>query len=183
MTENVVGILSMKTAHGEKVIDIIMGELTKHYHCTYYKLLPADFEVPQNRRRVIFISFRKDLNIFPTKPPRILKTKYHLPVSSVLLDKKDVASSFFLSQKAIAGINRRRQHNKKKGYGFGAQYLTRDKPSYTIPARHWKDGYDALVKYSDDDIRILTESEVSKIQTFPANFVLLGSKKRQVHTT
>ena len=31
-----------------------------------------------------------------------------------------------------------------------------DKPSYTIPARYWKDGYDALVKYSDTEIRRLT---------------------------
>lgn len=177
--ENVVGILSMKTANNEKVINIIMNELNKRYHCAYYKLLAADFEVPQNRRRVIFIGFRKDLHIFPTKPRRILETKDHLPVKSILLNKEDVSRSYFLSPKAIAGIIRRRQQNKKKGFGFGAQYLNLDKPSYTIPARYWKDGYDALVKYSDDYIRRLTESEVSKIQTFPDNFVILGSKKNK----
>ena len=44
---------------------------------------------------------------------------------------------------------------KEKGYGFGAQFLKMDKPSYTIPARYYKDGYDALVKYSETKIRRL----------------------------
>lgn len=61
--------------------------------------------------------------------------------------------------------------------GFGAQYLNFDKPSYTIPARYWKDGYDALVRYNDTDIRRLTTLELKRIQTFPDDYVILGSKK------
>ena len=52
-----------------------------------------------------------------------------------------------------------------------------NKPSYTIPARYWKDGYDALVKYADDDVRRLTITELKRIQTFPDSYVLDGSKK------
>ena len=52
-----------------------------------------------------------------------------------------------------------------------------DKPSFTIPARYWKDGYDALVKYSDTEIRRLTIVELMRIQSFPDDYILEGSKK------
>jgi DNA (cytosine-5)-methyltransferase 1 len=55
-----------------------------------------------------------------------------------------------------------------------------DRPSYTIPARYWKDGYDALVQYSETEIRRLTLLELKRIQTFPDDYLLLGSKKDQV---
>ena len=69
---------------------------------------------------------------------------------------------------------------KKEGKGFGAQILKFDKPSYTIPARYWKDGYDALVQYSDNKIRRLTILELSIIQTFHDSYKFIGSKKDQI---
>ena len=63
------------------------------------------------------------------------------------------------------------------GHGFGAQILDLDEPSFTIPARYWKDGYDALVKYSDTKVRRLTIKELSRIQTFPDNYDFKGSSK------
>jgi len=39
--------------------------------------------------------------------------------------------------------------SKKNRLGFDAQFLDLDKPSFTIPARYWKDGYDALVKFQE----------------------------------
>jgi DNA (cytosine-5)-methyltransferase 1 len=56
--ENVIGILSKKTENNEKVIDIIMEQLTKDYNCVICKLYASDFEVPQNRRRAIIIGVR-----------------------------------------------------------------------------------------------------------------------------
>ena len=55
-----------------------------------------------------------------------------------------------------------------------------DKPSYTIPARYWKDGYDALVKYSDTEVRRLTILELKRIQSFPDNFILEGNRKDKI---
>jgi hypothetical protein len=55
--------------------------------------------------------------------------------------------------------------------------LVPDKPSYTIPARYWKDGYDALVRYDDDNIRRLTILELKRIQSFPDGYNFVGSKK------
>ncbi len=178
--ENVMGILSMKNASNIKVIDIIMEELNKNYNCIICKLYASDFEVPQNRRRVIIIGIRKDLNITPTEPTPILTKKDRIPVSTIILPKENVDVKNYLSEKAINGIKAKKEKAKKNGNGFGAQFLDMDKPSYTIPARYWKDGYDALVAYSDTEIRRLTILELKRIQSFPDDFKLVGNTKDQI---
>ncbi len=178
--ENVIGILSMKNSKNEKVIDIIMELLEKNYNCIICKLYASDFEVPQNRRRVIVIGIRKDLNILPTEPDVILKKEERIPVSSILLSKEIVDKKNYLSERAINGIIAKKEKAKKNGNGFGAQFLKLDKPSYTIPARYWKDGYDALVKYNDTEIRRLTILELKRIQSFPDDYYLDGNKKDQI---
>jgi len=176
--ENVIGMLSKKTATSEKVIDIIMELLNKEYNCIITKLYASDFEVPQNRRRVIIIGIRKDLDIYPKEPEPIIKSvEARIPVGTVLLRKEDVDIKNFLSEKALAGIANKKAVSKENGFGFGAQILDVTKPSYTIPARYWKDGYDALVKYNDKEIRRLTILELKRIQSFPDNYVIEGSKK------
>ena len=178
--ENVMGILSMKNASNIKVIDIIMEELNKNYNCIICKLYASDFEVPQNRRRVIIIGIRKDLNIIPTEPTPILTKENRIPVSTILLPKEEVDVKNYLSERALNGIKAKKEKAKKNGNGFGAQFLKMDKPSYTIPARYWKDGYDALVAYSDTEIRRLTIPELKRIQSFSDDFVLVGNKKEQI---
>ncbi len=175
--ENVMGILSMKTKKGTKVIDIIIEKLGKNYNCKINKLYASDFEVPQNRRRVIIIGIRKDLEIIPKDIKPILTKDERIPVKTILEEPYDVDGKFFLSDKAIKGIYARKKKSKLNGKGFGAQFLDVDKPSYTISARYWKDGYDALVKYDDDIIRKLTVTELKKIQSFPEDYVLKGNNK------
>lgn len=88
--ENVIGILSMKTGTGEKVIDIIISQLSKNYNCIVCKLYASDFEVPQNRRRTIIIGVRKDLQIDPIEPMPILTIDQRKPVKNVLLPRDQV---------------------------------------------------------------------------------------------
>lgn len=71
----------------------------------------------------------------------------------------------------IDGFISRLKKNKEQGKGFGAQFIKEDEPCYTISARYYKDGCDALVRYSDTEIRKLTEKEVARVQTFPDTFV------------
>lgn len=176
--ENVIGMLSKKTESGENVIDIIMEQLDRNYNCIINKLYASDFEVPQNRRRTIIIGIRKDLNIIPKEPEPIIKSVLdRIPVKNILIPKEDVDKKYYLSERALAGIRNKKTVNKEKGFGFGAQILNFDKPSYTIPARYWKDGYDALVKYNDNEIRRLTILELKRIQSFPDDYVIDGSNK------
>ena len=173
--ENVIGMLSKKTENGENVIDIIMSQFS-NYNCIINKLYASDFEVPQNRRRVIIIGIRKDLQIIPTEP-MLVNPDNRIPVKSILLPKEEIDKKYFLSEKAIQGIKNKKEKAKKEGNGFGAQFLDLEKPSYTIPARYWKDGYDALVKYSETEIRRLAILELKRIQSFPDTYILDGSKK------
>jgi DNA (cytosine-5)-methyltransferase 1 len=176
--ENVRGILSMKTSDGTYVKKLILDELTKEYNCIPFSLYARDFEVPQIRNRVLFIGIRKDLNIIPTEPEKI-NPNNHIPVSSILIPKDKVTTGY-LSERAIKGIHTKLARMKEKGYGFGAQFLKLDKPSYTIPARYHKDGYDALVKYSDTIIRKLTITELKRIQTLGDDFILCGEDYEKI---
>lgn len=176
--ENVMGILSMKTAEEESVIDIITSYFTNDYDYRICKLYASDYEVPQNRRRVIIIGFRKDIQKHPPFPkPPIKQLHDRIPVRSVLLPIDSIEPKYFLSKRAMDGIMKKKQRSREEGKGFGAQFLNIDKPSYTIPARYWKDGYDALVKYNDTQIRRLTILELKRIQTFPDDFSIIGSRK------
>lgn len=122
--ENVMGILSMKTSNNTKVIDIIMHYLSKNYNCCINKLYASDFEVPQNRRRVIIIGIHKKLNIIPNKiEPYINNIDNRIPVSKILLDRSLIESKYYLSEKAINGIKRKKERMIKKNNGFGAQFL------------------------------------------------------------
>jgi site-specific DNA-cytosine methylase len=101
-----------------------------------------------------------------------------MPCGSVL-NHEAVDEKFFLSERALAGIKAKRERMKGKGHGFGAQFIDPSKPCYTIPARYWKDGYDALVG-GPDRARRLTLEELKAIQTFPPSFQFCGTFKEQV---
>ena len=175
--ENVMGILSMKNKNGDKCIDIISQILSKEYNIKICKLYACDFDVPQLRRRVLIFGVRKDIGILPFEPSPLYTKENRPSVGNILEERKDVESKYFLSERALEGIKRKKARMKKEGKGFGAQILDFNKPSYTIPARYWKDGYDALVSYDDDNIRRLTLKELSKIQSFPDSYEFIGSKK------
>jgi DNA (cytosine-5)-methyltransferase 1 len=174
--ENVPGILSMKTVNGDKVIDLIVEEFRRIGYTVEYKVLhAADFEVPQMRKRVIFFGKPIDSHIELSHPLPVSKT--HIPVKSVILTKDAVDTSYFLSEKALNGIRAKKERMKTAGNGFGAQFLDLERPCYTIPARYYKDGYDALVKYDESCVRRLTEKEVARVQTFPELYKFKGNKK------
>ena len=173
--ENVMGILSMKTEQGQLCAEIIMAELEQHYNVKIFKLNASDYEVPQKRKRVLFIGIRKDLNI---NIPEMVEKFPKIPVSSILDEEYD--SALVLSRQAIEGIMRRKEAMAGKGYGFGAQILELNEPSFTIPARYWKDGYDALVPLEGDNLRRLSITEIKRIQSFPEEYKMCGSKKEQI---
>lgn len=74
--ENVVGLLSMRDSKGEKYFDRLL-ELLKlaGYKVNYAVLDAADYSVPQQRKRLLFVGIRNDLQQsfeFPKKNPRDL---------------------------------------------------------------------------------------------------------------
>ena len=185
--ENVPGILTMKTAKGEKVIDLIENEFKRiGYKVKRKKLHAADYGVPQKRKRVVFIGTNTGKEITYPEPthaeePYIKvdgkKIKKWVGAGTVLLSKEKVPKNFYHSEKMINGFIKRRKRNENNGRGFGWQIIAEEKPCYTISARYWKDGSDALVKYSEKEIRMLTPLETARIQTFPDKYKFHGSKR------
>lgn len=180
--ENVMGILSMKNAEGVYVIDIIKQYLEEHYHVCVSKLMTSDFEVPQNRRRVIILGFHRRLQQIPCKPsPIITRPEDRIPVSTILEPPDHLDDpKLWLTPRALEGIHRKRQRSIREGKGFGAQFLDFDKPCYTISSRYYKDGYDALVRYDEHRVRRLSVLELRRVQTFPDDFIMKGTRREQI---
>jgi len=170
--ENVFGILSMKTEKGKKVIDIILKHFLLSYDCYVCKLVASDYDVPQDRTRVIIIGIRKNLNVLPTKPPETSHNN-KIPVKSILLDPTDVNEKYYLDKQLVERMNTEKV--------YGVHFVDFDKPCNTILAGYGKSGgYTSLVKYSDDRVRKLTLLELKRIQTFPDDYVLHGSMNNMI---
>ncbi|MBS3087334.1 DNA cytosine methyltransferase [Candidatus Pacearchaeota archaeon] len=173
--ENVQGFKSMRDKSGKLVIEIVK-ELAKEsgYSVKPYLLNSKDYSVAQKRRRMFLIGSKKKNVEFDIK-----KTK-EVVVGDLLFPQETIAEKYFYSQRLIDGFLRRAKRNKKLKRGFGWQFLKMNDQSYTISARYYKDGCEALVKYDDEfkagSIRKLTERECARIQSFPDNYKFAGGK-------
>ena len=82
--ENVKGLLSTKYIDGRNLAEVIIEDLSKMnlgYNVTYQLINAADYGVPQNRQRVLFVGIRKDLGItfkFPQKQDKTNMTLRHI---------------------------------------------------------------------------------------------------------
>jgi DNA (cytosine-5)-methyltransferase 1 len=185
--ENVPGLLTSITANGESVDAIIRKEFEKaKYEVKPFILLAANYGVPQKRKRLFYIGTNTGKPI--TAPTATHSESPHMTllgpklekwvgVGQVLMSETEVPAGYFHTKRMIEGFRRRKERNKTNGKGFGWQILDMEKPSYTISARYWKDGSDAIVKYSEERIRMLTERECARIQSFPDDYEFLGSKR------
>ena len=189
--ENVSGLLAAKTAKGENV-DTIIRRVFKNagYRVNQFKLNSADYGVPQKRKRIFYIGTRTRKPITapePTHAENPIRTLHGPPiekwaaVGNYLLPETDVGKSYYHSQKMIDGFRKRKERNMKNGKGFGWQILDLAKPSFTISARYWKDGADAVVMLAPEKTRMLTERECARVQSFPDDYVFVGPK-RSVYT-
>ena len=65
LMENVRGMVSMKTATGEKVLDVILKEFEQIGYKVKYKVIDsATYGIPQHRHRIFFVGMRGDKNNF-----------------------------------------------------------------------------------------------------------------------
>ena len=169
--ENVKGLLTMD---GGKIMEAIIEDFSECGYDVHYKLLNAkDYEVPEDRERVIIVGFRKDLGIagfsFPEKRNVIVTMRDALkdiPAPS----PEDVCSAPYSS--------RYMSRNRKRGW---------DEVSYTIPAMAkqvtlWpgspdmqKVGKDLWRFGEGGETRRLSRQEAAAIQTFPADLDFQGN--------
>lgn len=185
VAENVSGMLS--NLHKNAVENIVKMFCETGYN-VHLKLLNAyEFSVPQDRKRVFFIGFRKNLNInyeFPTGSYK----KYELV--DAIWDLKDSAIPS-LPGNRTNGSNCLIENHEYMTGNYSSIYMSRnrvrewDEPSFTIQAggRHAPIHPQApkmlfvnhnkriFVPGKEHLYRRLSVRECARIQTFPDNFV------------
>ena len=126
IAENVKNLTGKRFAEQFKTV---LESLEEAGYNNYWKVLNLkDFGVPQNRERVFIISIRKGIDNglfrFPEGFPLTIRLKDVL--------EPEVDERFYLSDKAIAGLDRRKMENQKKGNGFGWNPTTGDGIATTL---------------------------------------------------
>jgi DNA (cytosine-5)-methyltransferase 1 len=172
--ENVSGFLKAKD--GRKFIIDSIKEQLPAYKIDGRVLTASDYGVPQKRKRTFVIGRRGRGEIpFPENTAAAVDSE-QIAVKRILLPKNEIDKRLFYSKRLITGFEKRERKNRAKKMGFRWQFLNPEKPSYTIPARYYKDGANALVRYSENEVRMLSTRECAKIQTFPDNYVFAESR-------
>ncbi|PJB11190.1 MAG: DNA (cytosine-5-)-methyltransferase [Flavobacteriales bacterium CG_4_9_14_3_um_filter_40_17] len=187
LAENVSGMLLER--HGEALKNI--KELFKNagigYELSFKLLNAADFDVPQDRKRVFFVGIRKDLD-FKFEFPKPLKKKITLQQRiGDLLDSVVPAKEGNKTNKENWKVP---NHEFMIG-GFSSMFMSRnrvrtwDEQSFTIQAggRHApihpqapkmnfiEQNVREFVKGKEELYRRLSVRECARIQTFPDDFV------------
>lgn len=181
LAENVSGMLAPRH---KDALDNIKNTFLEAGYDLHFKLLnAADFGIAQDRKRVIFIGFRSDLNVDYSFPEPTQEPKY---LEDIIKD---------LEHSALPALNKSKpnpdveiaNHEYMTG-GFSSMYMSRnrvrawDEPSFTIQAggRHAPIHPSApkMIKLEQDkfmfspnaEYRRLSVRECARIQSFPDNF-------------
>jgi len=185
LAENVSGMLASR--HSDALENIKKLFTDSGYNLSFSLLNAVDYGVPQDRKRVIFVGIRKDLN-FTFEFPKSLKTKRVL--KDVIDDIKDNSLPALEKQYTNNSKCYLPNHEYMIG-GFSTIFMSRnrvrswDEPSYTIQAggRHAPLHPQApKMKFIEQNIRIfepgkeelyrrLSIRECARIQTFPDDHI------------
>lgn len=185
IAENVSGMLA--DIHKEAVKNITFHLMDAGYN-VYIKLInAADYNVPQDRKRVFYIGFREDLNVKYSFP---LPEKKKITLKDAIWDLKDNAIKAKEKNKSNKDDCIVYNHEYMNG-GFSTIYMSRnrvrswDEQSFTIQAggRHapihpqapkmvFVEKNRRIFKPNMEHLyRRLSVRECARIQTFPDDFV------------
>lgn len=179
--ENVKGL---KNHMGGATLDTLKRVLSEDlgYQIELQVLNAKYFGVPQNRERLFFVCWDKDLIPvksfhFPFGLTDEGKVLYSLTeakefcaktrVGDIFEPADTIDSKFTISDRMWAGHQARKKRNKENGKGFGYSLFTEDSPyTSTISARYWKDGSEILIAQEGRNPRTLTPTEAGRLQGY-----------------
>ncbi len=184
VAENVSGMLA--NIHKQAVQNILNLFSDAGYNVTINLVNAANYDVPQDRKRVFYIGFRKDLNVEYTFPPPCYSKK---TLKDAIWDLKDCAVAAKDRNKTNGELCAVPNHEYMIG-SFSTIYMSRnrvrswDEQSFTIQAggRHAPIHPQApKMLFVEQNKRIfvpgmeylyrrLTVRECARIQTFPDSF-------------
>jgi len=167
LVENVTGIKSGKEFN-DFFHNVILESFISSgigYQVKYETILSSDLGVPQNRKRVIILGTRNDIQKEPNFPKRFIEDKLTLKDAIYDLPREyDLTIPNHIGNKHKVKIN---------GY-VGNRQLDWNKPSPTITGRGSRTG-GAVIHPHPNRHRRLSVRECARIQSFPDNFIFKGS--------
>ena len=186
LAENVSGILF--TRHSEALSRILEEFRLSGYNVYFSKRNAVDYEVPEDRERVIFIGFRSDLPI---------EQEFSFPAEVKRKKTLEAIRKWEKTARAFDPKAREKHQNEWMEGGFSPIFLSRNRvrdwtePSFTVQAtaRHAPIHPSAgkMVKVAKDEfafssdavrkgkVRRLTVREAAEVQTFPSDFKFVYS--------
>jgi len=142
--ENVRNLLSHDNKKTWKVIHETLDLLGYEVK---YEIINASYWVPQNRRRVFIVAFRKDY--FSEK----IINSFKFPVGSgemkklgSILEKKTPDKKYMLTDNLWKYLQNYAEEHRSRGNGFGFRLYGPSDTSGTMSARYYKDGAEILIR-------------------------------------
>lgn len=192
--ENVSGLISMKNSSGEKIIDMIIGEFSRiGYTCQINQISAKDFDVPQDRRRLIIIG-SKSGKMIKLKP---VNNKNYKTVRNAIADLEILESGeISKNDQYHFAMNHNENHIKwlkpvpegrsahdfkkitgmnVRGYATTYKRIWWDRPSPAITTCF--NSISSQNNVHPTNTRALTIREAMRIQTFPDDFKFSGTLK------
>ena len=187
LAENVSGMLLGRHSEALENIKELFKNAGVGYELSFEMVNACDYNVPQDRKRVIFVGIRKDLGFtYQFQKPNFKK----LTLQDAIWDLKDSALPAKTSNKTNGNDCKIPNHEYMTG-GFSTIFMSRnrvrswDEQSFTIQAggRHAPIHPQApKMKFIEQNIRVfvpgkedlyrrLSVRECARIQTFPDDFI------------
>lgn len=188
LAENVKGMMANR--HSQAVKDIVEAFENCGYNVTINLVNAADYGVAQDRKRVFYIGFRKDLNVdFHFPEPTTLEKEQKLTFKDIIWDLKDDAVPSLEGNKTN-GILKMPNHEYFIG-AYSPIFMSRnrvrgwDEQAFTVQASGRQSQLHPqapkMVKVGKNDCRFvegkeslyrrLTVREAARVQGFPDDFI------------
>jgi len=157
------------------------------YEVDFKVLSSNNFGVPQRRERIYIVGFdRRACGKVDVKSMfnELQEHRSNTRLGDILEPDSKIHPKYTISDRLLAGHERRKLAHKAKGNGFGYSLFDRESTHCnTISARYYKDGSEILIDQShiSKNPRKLTPRECARIQGFPEKFNINAVSDNQLY--